>query len=284
MTRNGQIATDPIIVLGAPRSGTTYLNAILNAHPDVNITHETRVFVWAHESLNTITQIDQVLLSYRDEFRAHLLERFPLLIRDFYQGLDAGAYYWGDKNPHYASPHYEGCLETIRALFPGARFVHIIRDGRDVVTSLIRKGWVDFETAHKVWIGHVDMAHSFGSSVGNHAYLEVRYENLIEDDVGVAEDVFAFLGIDFRKRVRDYCIRQSATRTPLSEPTRDISGGAATSDWADVLGPERCITSLDLLAEHLVRCGYETSASLGRVRERLTEAVPTQGSGRPANA
>jgi hypothetical protein len=51
---------DPIVVFGAPRSGTTYLEQILNAHPAVFISHETRVFAWLHHAL-VLTQDHRLL-------------------------------------------------------------------------------------------------------------------------------------------------------------------------------------------------------------------------------
>src|SRR6266511_2029259 len=114
----------PIIVYGAPRSGTTYLNRILNNQPEVFISHEARLFVWAHQSLNILTQDDGLLLSDRDGFMSSLRTAYPQIIRDFYRRLDPQARYWGDKNPHYAAPENEGCLDTVVELFPESRFIH----------------------------------------------------------------------------------------------------------------------------------------------------------------
>src|SRR5262245_51327649 len=119
----------PIIIYGAPRSGTTYLCEILNHHPDVFISGESRVFLWVQASLNNLTQRSELLWYGRKVFVEHLRKQYPELIRGFYQELSPGAKYWGDKYPHYAAPVHRGCLETIRALFPSAKFIHIIRDG-----------------------------------------------------------------------------------------------------------------------------------------------------------
>jgi glycosyltransferase involved in cell wall biosynthesis len=255
-------ATDPIIVYGAPRSGTTYLIRILNAHPEVFVTHETRLFVWAHESLKSLTESDDALLSERQRFIGHLRATYPDMIRDFYRQLGPKARYWGDKNPHYASPENQGCLDTILELFPGARFLHMVRDGRDVVTSLIRKRhdngdpWIDFEGAHRVWTGHLDIGTDFGRLLVPEQYLELRYEELIRDDVGVARTVFEHLDIPFADEVVRFCERQQVERTPFSGPTRDLNRGARASEWGSVLTAEQQARSLDLLSPHLVRHGY----------------------------
>jgi len=74
----------PIIICGAPRSGTTYLNKLLNEHPDVFISHEIRLFAWLHDSLNVLTKQDRCLVACRDQFVRHLRSVYPQMLRDFY--------------------------------------------------------------------------------------------------------------------------------------------------------------------------------------------------------
>ncbi|MBW3665220.1 MAG: sulfotransferase [Actinobacteria bacterium] len=251
---------DPIIVLGAPRSGTTYLRAVLNSHPDVFVSHETRVFVWAHQALRVLPEDRQALLTHRDRFVDHISGVVREAIRDFYSGLAPKVTYWGDKNPHYASPRHRGCLETIQALFPGAKFLHIYRDGRDVVTSLMRRGWADFEGSHRTWEGHVRVAREFGTVVGDGSYFEVRYEQFIADDEGVAGQLFEFLGIPMHPATQQFCRDQTRSRTPLSAPTTDVTTletAAPNAAWntmfESVAERER---SLSLLGPTLTELGY----------------------------
>jgi len=252
----------PVVIFGAPRSGTTYVNAILNAHPRVHITHETRLFMWAHLTLGTLEN-DHVALTHREEFKEYLKPQLAVLIRGFYKKLDPSAAVWGDKNPHYAAPRAEGVLETVADLFPEARFIHIVRDGRDVVASLVRKRtkdgvpWVSFETAHQVWNGHVNGGLKFAKDAASGSVLEVRYEELIADDVGMARRMCDFIGIDCHPQVIEFCEGQREERTPMQGPTRDLSHGVDQSDWETVVSEQgRRAESLELLRENLVRCGY----------------------------
>jgi protein-tyrosine sulfotransferase len=254
--------TPPVVIFGAPRSGTTYVNAILNAHPGVHITHETRLFMWAHLTLNTLEN-DQVALTHREQFREYLKPELARLIRGFYRELDPSATVWGDKNPHYAAPRAEGVLELVEELFPGTKFIHVVRDGRDVVASLVRKRtqdgepWVSFETAHQVWNGHVATGLKFATNSASGRVLEVRYEELIADDVEMARRMFDFIGIDCSAEVIEFCEGQREKRTPMQGPTRDLSHGVDQSDWETVVAEEgRRAESLNLLRENLVRCGY----------------------------
>jgi hypothetical protein len=262
--------SSPIIVFGAPRSGTTYVTEILNHHPDIAVTNEIRLMVWVHQALNILTQQDEMIYNDRPEFTLHLQQTFPKLIREFYREIRPNRNYWGDKNPHYAAPEHKGCLETIVSLFPGAHFIHIIRDGRDVVSSILRMGWADFNDAHTYWKNQLDTGCAFGGTQPSDRYFELRYENLIADDTAASEKLFAFLGIEMHSAVTDFCKAQHATRTPVGVATRDLSAGPAESTWAKMLTPEEQSHSLEFIGEYLVRHGYESAASLEGKQQKLS--------------
>ena len=252
---------DPIVVFGAPRSGTTYVQELLNQHPHVYVSHEARVFAWLHRAMNVLPHLDQFVFSHREQFIRHLRATLPDIVRDFYTELEPGRPFWGDKNPHYADPDNYGCLEMIATVFPEARFVHVIRDGRDVVASLLRRRhddgepWASFEDTHNTWINHVNIGCNFGF-INAERYFELRYEDFVGNDLAGAQRLFAFLDIDFDPAVEGFCLMQQQERTPFSSPTRDITAGAAVSDWHQVLTPEEQQRSLELLAPHLAAYGY----------------------------
>jgi len=271
-------APAPIIVYGAPRSGTTYLEHVLNAHPDVFISHETRVFAWLYRAL-MLTNNRLLVANERELFIEHLRAVLPVAMRDFYARLAPRARYWGDKNPHYADPRVAGSLDLVAELFPSSRFIHLIRDGRDVVSSLMRKRgpdgrpWATFEEAHDVWKKHVRLGRAFGERVGVDRCLELRYEDLVADDVAVAAKALRFLGLEPHPAVEAFCRAQHERRTPFKEPTRDLERGIAASEWSTALNVEEQARSLELIGRQLVLCGYETQASLTRLREQAAAAL-----------
>jgi SAM-dependent methyltransferase len=265
-------------MFGAPRSGTTYLQRVLDLHPDVYLTHETRVFAWLHAAIQVLPANDQYVVTERDRFVAHLRATLPDVMRGFYAQLEPGTRYWGDKNPHYADPANRGCLALTAELFSGAHFVNIVRDGRDVVASLLRRKhedgqpWVDFEAAHRTWITHLEIGRTFGARQTPDSYLEIRYEEFVGDDVKGARELCDFLGVDLHPDVERFCAAQASERTPLSTPTRTAIGDVASSDWASVLSVDEQRRSLELLGPHLVHLGYETEESLAEQRHALAAA------------
>lgn len=278
---------DPIIIFGAPRSGTTYLHSILNEHPDVYISHEARLFGWLHQSFKVITNKDDFLVTHREEFMEHLRVSYPKLIRNFYSKLKPQARYWGDKNPLSLTTANVGTLQTIVELFPGAKFIHIIRDGRDVVASLTRRHhsngepWADFLTAHHLWNGHIERGTVFSKTQAAEKYFELRYEDLIRDDLGMAVKLFQFLQIPMVDSVARFCESQQEKRTPFSLPTRDITNVAA-SDWSKVFDADQQCRSLKLIGANLIACGYETAPTLAAKLKKSPKKEGAQGRTSPA--
>lgn len=273
-----RLARDPFVVFGAPRSGTTYLQSLIDADPRIVLTNETRIFTWLHRSLREAAESDKAVARRKQEVLAHLRVELARTVRDFYADLAPEATWWGDKNPFYGTD--EGVLDTVDELFPDARYVHLVRDGRDVVTSLHRRRrpdgqrWSTFDAGHTLWLRSLTVAGAFGARVGER-YLELRYEDLIADDVGWTTRVFEHLGVEVSPAVRAYAAQQQAERTPLSTPTRELDD-AARSAWEEEWSPTQRLRSLDLLGDALVGRGYETRDSLEVLRARTRrEAAAT---------
>jgi hypothetical protein len=153
---------------------------------------------------------------------------------------------------------------TLAPLFPEARFIHIVRDGRDVTASLVRKRsspeggtWATFESAHKIWLEHVGVGRKFGAGLPAGQYLEIRYEDLVKDDLAMARRVFGFLKLEVTESVAAFCRQQAVERTPFSGPTRSLASGQfERSEWQQVFSGEEQRKSLDLLGPMLRELGY----------------------------
>lgn len=213
-----QTAAVPFIV-GAPRSGTTLLRMMLDAHPAIAIPPETGFLLTLLEQspaprmtwkdfFTFITQfetwIDFHLSHEAFADRLHRLDPFSLSdgLRCFYQ-LYAERFAkprWGDKTPNYGLR-----LREIGALLPEARFLHLIRDGRDVAASL-RDLWFspsrDFDALARDWSWRVQTIRSQGAH--SPFYLEVRYEELLTETEAVLRRICAFLQLDFSDQMLRY--------------------------------------------------------------------------------
>jgi hypothetical protein len=112
---------------------------------------------------------------------------------------------YGDKTPLYMQH-----LDLLARVFPGAQYVHIVRDGRDAALSFLAmtrrprfnfarpRALGDFAAA---WRRETLAARRYGRE---HPYLEVRYEELVEDPEARLRDVCAFLGMEFEPAMLEY--------------------------------------------------------------------------------
>lgn len=251
----------PLFVIGAPRSGTSYLVQVLNRHPQILLTNETRVMTFVHRVLSRHSRDKMALMTERtlflDTFRSHV----PEIVQDFYRRLGATEETrWGDKFPHYADSKTDpGLLDLVDELFPRSQFVHITRDGRDVVASLIDKGWVDLDEACDVWNRHVATSRAIGRTVGPHRYHELRYEELVDEGIATAHGVLRFLGLDPVSELDDFLRSQSEERTPFSAPTTPTHA-IGRPGWQERLSPDQVRAIEAHVSTTLAALGYDQPA------------------------
>lgn len=194
-----------LFVIGSPRSGTSWLQLMLGAHPMVCTTAELRIFnayfaKWIRAWEEEASIIDQgrwvqglPLIMKEEEFYAYLA-RF---LEDVYTRVLATrpqATHVLDKHPGYTA-----YTELINRFLPGAKFIHVIRDGRDVVASMLAaKKQLGFGSgtvmeAAAEWVKHVQLARLASRYEGR--YIEVRYEDLIAAGESEMERVFDFCNL-----------------------------------------------------------------------------------------
>jgi hypothetical protein len=215
-------------IVGSPRSGTTLLRLMLDAHPELAIPPETGFLTAAWELdgrgdalrerfFQAVTRFPMSAPAWNDfhlpaeEFRARLGEIRPFElaagVRLFYRLYAArfGKPRWGDKTPLYA--HH---LRAIQTLLPEARFVHLVRDGRDAAVSL-RGRWFspgrDIALQAAFWRDHVRAARREGSACRH--FLEVRFEDLLRDPGTVLSRICAFISLDYQPAMLRYPERAS---------------------------------------------------------------------------
>ncbi len=193
-----------LLVVGAPRSGTTWLHQMLGAHPaTVSLKKELTVFtymhLWARHYEAEKSHIDQgrwqqgaPLLYSEQEFYAGL----RMIADHAYQRLlkmNPAATHILDKHPAYAQ-----WLPLIKKIYPTAKVIHIIRDGREVAVSMMSAkkrigfGAGDIVGASVDWVRHVRAAKKAGAEWGPKNYLEVQYEALRAEPTKSLAAVFSF--------------------------------------------------------------------------------------------
>lgn len=212
------MAAPPFFIVGSARSGTTLLRVILNAHPAVTVPPESRFVTELSRGTNEI-DVDEFLASLEDHrqfkswnlpievVRAQLPDRdtvpYATAIEAVYTAYakHVGKEIWGDKTPRYVEH-----IPFISGLFPDARFVHLVRDGRDVALSYAKVpfGPKTVAKAAALWARRVRIGVTEGRRLGDSRYKEIRYEDLVDTPEETTRTLCRFIGIEFDPDMMEY--------------------------------------------------------------------------------
>jgi hypothetical protein len=223
------LTDQPLFVFGCPRSGTTYLGEVLNRHSRIFLTNELRVMSFLTEVLTVHAQNRHLIHNedYRDSFLAHLFRSSAQTVRSYYLAKametkgrpSEGLLVWGDKTPGYADPvQTPGCLGLTRALFPNAKYIHIRRDPRAVIRSLVSKKWYTLPDSIDIWARILHHGRAWGRLVGPANYLEISYEALCDEGPRETGRILDFLGLQQEPQVTEFLEKEARERTPFSDP------------------------------------------------------------------
>lgn len=120
---------------------------------------------------------------------------------------------WCEKTPDHVQH-----IRLLAEVFPGASFVHMIRDGREVASSIGRRQMRHPELVIYRWKKLVEEGRSAGAGLPGR-YLEVRYEDLTSDPRGQMQRLCAFLKVNFAEQVLQ-------SRMPQNPRRKDLPQGA----------------------------------------------------------
>ena len=233
------MTSQPLFVLGAPRSGTTFLRYALNQHPLVHLTNEARIFVLLKELLEERAAMPHLLDGdLRDDFSAFFRRNAGELVERFYrEQLGIVTPIWGDKHPSYGDPAVlsgrdgatmndpasGSCLELIRTALPHAKFLHIHRHPWQVAASMKRRGWVESRAAGvQVWHQYVREIDAFMATLPEAQGLHLSHAELTRHPATAAKQIGAFLGLGVVAPIERFLTAQSHRPTPFSSPTTDL--------------------------------------------------------------
>jgi hypothetical protein len=273
----------PFFIVGAGRSGTTLLRLILAGHSRLHIPPETQYIVPLVQTLPLTgqlnpAQIAQALAIMVENYRWPDLgippddlqrqacgiqnPRLVDIIDIVYQThlLRARKTRFGDKTPVYID-----IIPQLSVLYPGAKFIHLIRDGRDVAISRIDVGWERYYERSKFeWTHAMAKRREHTNQPIAGQILEVRYEDLVRDLRSTVQRVCSFLTEDFEPAMLDW--RPLIDLVPERE--RHIHGRLArpvsrddVAVWQRRLSAPECFAIEACLYRDLEELGYQLKFS-----------------------
>ncbi len=292
------VGSDLAFVVGCPRSGTTWVQLLLAQHPAVATTQETHLFqrylgpLERHWRREMRAWNDEALAGERGYGLSPLLDApaFDELCRGFARAVLERAKGEGDRSQGRIlvekTPGHLFHAGFIHRLFPAARFVHVVRDPRAVVASLLRAGrtwWGGWAPpgateAARWWTEHVSSGLEMDSK--GVPCRTVRYERLHEDAAGELRKLLAFLhlsaGAAFCRRAADRCrlerLRAGApdvlSPRPLSEAPEGFYARGRPAGWRDELRRGEVAAVEHEAAPLMRRLGYRPVTGAGRTGRR----------------
>ncbi|MBI4801612.1 MAG: sulfotransferase [Elusimicrobia bacterium] len=265
----------PIFIVGTERSGSNLLRVILNSHPDIYIPHPPHIM----KSLGPVEQLYGNLKDDRnfrrlinDAAKLTELHFFPWEIAPsrseaferaaarnlycvkaaFYEQYRRfkGAKRWGCKSTfmvHYAAQAVKHS--------PGAKFIHLVRDGRDVAASAKNSVFNHFHPYYvaRLWSLEQKLAVELSGRLGKSGFLTVRYEDMLSEPERTMKAICSFLDEEYSERLLRYF---------ETEETKQLA--LYSSSWDNCAKP--------LLKNNSGK--YKKDLSAGEIRIFETESFP----------
>lgn len=273
----------PVFIIGSGRSGTTLMRSMLVAGGQIAIPAETQIvhmlpvkyhlnrgLSWEDQTRILIASFEshpnfplwQVNLAeaYRKMLALPENERsLARIINEVYFTYGAQAFpeahVWGDQ-----SPIHTFYLPYIKGVFPKARFMHLLRDGRDVVSSMVTKHGDDylFEAVLR-WKTSLKRINRFQRELSPDQYIEVRYENLVCEPEPSLQKVCTFIGIEYTLRMLDYWKLPSTIEHKYKSFHQNLGKPVFSSSigkWKESLNQQQQDYVIRNLADDLNKLGY----------------------------
>ncbi|MQA04725.1 MAG: sulfotransferase [Streptosporangiales bacterium] len=282
------------------------LQLMLHSHPRIAIPPETRFIERAYferRSFGDLTdpanrrRLGEAIVGWKDtRFRDLRLDRTEVVERVAEAAPTVGSACatvlrmyaeqfgkprWGDKRPMY-----HRVVPALRRMFPDAVFVHLVRDGRDCVTSLSRASWWErpFYHAVRAWTLAIDNSRRAARSLPADSFYELRYEDLVHEPGEQLKALCAFLGEEFDdamlapKELAGVAVAERKMR--VEGTLREVSG-SSIGNWRQHLDDWKVELCELAMGDRLRSFGYElTGASRPVPSHQVRYAKAVFGRGR----
>jgi hypothetical protein len=270
-------------IVGTGRCGSTLLQAMLTGHPNLYIPAELRYFGQHEPGVRFTDPLrDEHVEAYLALFHRNIWwEDLGMDCEAFADAVRGGLrtsrdiYLWilghvaarrgnrkrrcGEKTPYYAL-----FAEHIGELFPGARFIHLYRDPRDVAASYLEQYWIRGGTALRVsnYLMHVfRRVEQAAKHLGPERLCTVKYEELVDHPERELRRLCGFLGEDYDPAMLEFAKREEVGYLEVEEEwkgmTRQELTRARIGRYRGRLTPRQVWTVERRLESVLPQIGYE---------------------------
>ncbi len=254
---------DVVFVVGCARSGTSILGELIAAHPGVKYIFEAHS-IWELGGLGE-----------NESHRLTSESATPIVkekIRQWFQEQAPPGLMLVEKNPRNILR-----IPYVRAIFPEAKLVHIVRDGRDVACSMIpgcgKKQWAhlkppSWKMLFKNYTGAFRCAMAWKEimeiglqDLQDVPHLQIRYEDLVTTPDAIADQIFTYMGLEPQPAVTEFCKRisddtKNKYHAQFQNRWYQANHHIRIGRWRENLTKKEQKRITDLLSPLLIRLGY----------------------------
>src|SRR5581483_4815745 len=228
------------LLCGHPRSGTTLLEQILDSHPEIISVEETDIF--NEEALLPVThavphELIFTALDTASNAQVHKSNSAYFQCAERFLGQPVGNRLLIDKNPSLTS-----LIPAVIRIIPEAKFITALRDPRDVCISCFTQPLMPVTPVSEVYLTLEATATEYASVMGlwqmlkplmANPFLEVHYEDLVENLETVARQTLEFLELPWNDRVLEFqkLSQNKLVRSPTFAEVRKPVTKRAVGRW-----------------------------------------------------
>lgn len=269
---------EPIFIIGSSRSGTTLLQMIMNAHPNVAIYGEIHFFdeickvmggcntqindipnfinsaLMRAYHVSLLPKLDAVL----DKVKAKLsntsfngVELYTAMMESFAE-LESKRRYGEKTNENIRY------IDELFSIFPQSKIIHIVRDPRDVVSSMMSMPWASNDILANTlrWRAELSNVQKYKE---DDRIFEIRYEDLIQNPEQICRALCDFICepffpemLEYDRKAKDYIVNE-----PWKNRTEKSIDGSAKQRWKKDLNPWQ-VCAVQMMVGGLMKSyGYE---------------------------
>jgi hypothetical protein len=269
---------NPFFLVGCPRSGTTLLQQLLDAHPDIAVAPETHFIrrFWLKKNeygdlsknenyaslLRSILSVEEFSEMGIDadvfQLKAWQINRdychlFSLLLSEFSKSKQATLV--GEKTPNHVL-----YIPILKQFFPDEKFIEVFRDPRAVVNSWRNVPWStgSIRGDTQVWKKYILAPKS--SDLDTQSLFSFHYEDLVANPEQVLRQVCGFLEVSYHSDMLNFHLSKTTSVNIKREPWKENSvkpvSQSSIAKWKTALTPSM-ISEIELIAlEQMVKLGY----------------------------
>lgn len=239
-----------MFLVGSERSGTTLLRLMLDHHPEIAFEKEFDFAVAKVSDTGELpslhSYLDWIATVHGADYAINRSLGYRELVNDFLRQKQAAS---GDKQYVGATIHRN--FDRLRFLWPDARYIHLVRDPRDVARSVVQKGWAgNIYQASDFWIQAENCWDSLVTHLTGDQAIEIHYEDLVTRTEVVLAEICRFVGVEYSEEMLEY--PADAPQYPPPDPT-------LVAQWKTRL-PPRDVGMVELRTARLMESrGYARS-------------------------